>query len=158
MPDTVIGRFVNDLRFQHPFCCLVSGTTGVGKSTFVKHLIERDGIKGVINEIYYFMPSIEKIDIKVAKHQKLYLMEGLPTKKWMNENWSPTKTNKDVCFIIDDLWDEVLKDSTCKRICTWGRNHLGISTAFITQYYFEQHTKAQMMKYVYSTFKLTIYF
>jgi len=146
MPQSVVGRFVHDFRFVTPFCCLVSGTTGVGKSTFIKNLIEQEGIKGVINEIYYFMPQMEKINIKVEKHQKLYLMEGLPSKSWVEQNWSPTNTNRDTMFIIDDLWDEVLKDPFCKRLCTWGRNHLGISTAFVTQYYFEQHNSAQMMK------------
>ena len=94
MSESVVGRFIHDFRFVHPFCCLISGTTGVGKSTFVKKLIEREMIKGVINEIYFFMPVIEKISIKTPPHQKVYLMEGLPTKEWVNKNWSPTTSKK----------------------------------------------------------------
>lgn len=146
MSETIVGRFVHDYRFVHPFCCLISGTTGVGKSTFVKNLIEKKGIKGTIREIYYFMPEIEKISIKVPNHQKLYLMEGIPTKEWISKNWTTSKTNKDVLFIVDDQWDDVLKDKTCKRMCSWGRNHLGFSTLFVTQYYFEQANMAQIMK------------
>jgi hypothetical protein len=147
MSETIVGRFVHDFRFEHPFCCLISGTTGVGKSTFVRNLIEKQMIKGTINEIYYFMPAVERIAIKVAPHQKLYLMEGLPTKAWVSKNWSPGTSKKDVLFIIDDQWDDVLKDKTCRSLCTWGRNHLGFSTMFVTQYYFEQANTAQMMKY-----------
>jgi septin family protein len=146
MSENIVGRFVNDFRFEHPFCTLISGTTGVGKSTFVKNLIERDGIKGNIREIYYFMPEIEKISINVPQHQKLYLMEGIPTKEWISKNWTVATSNKDVLFIVDDQWDDVLKDKTCKRLCSWGRNHLGFSTLFVTQYYFEQANMAQMMK------------
>ena len=148
MSESVVGRFVHDFRFQHPFCSLISGTTGVGKSTFVKNLIEKDMIKNTVNEIYYFMPSMENININVLKHQKLFLMEGLPTKRWILKNWTPKTSKRNVLFIIDDQWDDVLKDQTCKRLCTWGRNHLGFSTIFITQYYFEQAKTAQLLKLI----------
>ena len=147
MPESFLGPFVADLRFNHPFCAVVSGTTGVGKSTFLKHMIERNGIKGTINEIYYFMPRVENINIKTKPHQRLQKMQGLPTRKWIDERWSPDHSPRDVLFIFDDLWSECINDPTAKDTAIWARNHLGISIAFVTQYYFEQSKAAQLMKY-----------
>ena len=94
MPESFLGPFIHDLRFVHPFCMLVSGTTGAGKSTFLRNLIEKEGIKGRINEIFYFMPRTENIKIRVPPHQRFVKMQGLPTQEWVDKNWKPDTSSQ----------------------------------------------------------------
>lgn len=148
MPESFLGPFIGDLRFNHPFAIVVSGTTGAGKSTFLKNMIEKDGIKGTINEIYYFMPQIEKLNIKTKSNQIIQPLQGLPDRKWMDDQgWTTENSKRDALFIFDDLWTECINNDTTRQAVTWARNHLGISVAFVTQYFFEQSKTARLMKY-----------
>jgi len=71
-----LTRFVPDLRFQHPTALLIAGTTGSGKTQFVKNLIEHGGIKGKINKIYFFLPRLEPLLIETDDDTKIFLEQG----------------------------------------------------------------------------------
>lgn len=145
MPESYLGKFIHDLRFCHPFCILVSGTTGSGKSNFIKNVIEKNGIKGKINQIYYFMPRLEALNIDAGPDRRLYLMEGIPTKKWIDETFK--ESNRDTLIVVDDQWDECIESPDVKRLCNWGRRHLGVSLAFVTQNFYEQGKSVRVIKY-----------
>jgi hypothetical protein len=147
MPESIVGRFTSDFRLQHPFCALVSGSSGSGKTTLIKNFITKGGIKGVINEIHFFLPQYERMNLNIQRHQKIFVHPGLPTQEWIDKNWTTESTNKDTLFVIDDQWHDALKAGTCQMLCSWARSHLGISSFFVTQYYFEQATSAQLMKF-----------
>jgi hypothetical protein len=147
MPESIVGRFSSDFRLQHPFCMLVSGTSGSGKTTLVRNFIEKDGIKGVIREIHFFLPQWEEQNLNLPPHQQVFIHEGLPTKEWISKTWTTKTTNKDTLFVIDDQWHEALRQNTCQMLGSWARSHLGISTIFVTQYYYQQGTSSQIMKF-----------
>lgn len=145
MSTSYVGRFIHDLRFQHPFCILVSGTTGAGKSQFLKNVIEKGGIKGRIRSIYYFMPRMETLDINPGNGRRLYCMEGIPTKKWIDETLK--ESTRDVLIVIDDQWDAAIESPDVKALCSYERRHSGVSMAFVTQNFYEQGKAVRAMKY-----------
>lgn len=145
MSTSYVGRFIHDLRFQHPFCILVSGTTGAGKSRFLKNVIEKGGIKGRIRTIYYFMPRLENLDINPGNGRRLYCMEGIPTKKWIDETLK--ESTRDVLIVIDDQWDAAIESPDIKNLCSFERRHSGVSMAFVTQNFYEQGKSVRAMKY-----------
>lgn len=137
MPDYV-GHLVNDLRFQHPTCLLVSGTSGSGKSWFIKNIIERNGIKGQINTIFYFVLQMEKFDLKpYSPHTRIFMEQGLPDKKFVDELMAEERD--DVLIVIDDQWRDCLKNKEVDRLIRHDRRHNKYSLIFVAQNYFE-HT------------------
>jgi len=142
MPD-IIGHYIEDLRFEHPCCLLVSGASGAGKSDFIKSCIEHNGIKGEINQIFYFMPKSEETDITPQPNQRIYVMEGLPTQKWVDDLLSTGSTGTMV--VIDDQWRQCLESQVIEDLIIRTRRHKKISLAFITQNFF-QRTPANRSK------------
>jgi hypothetical protein len=134
-------KFIPDLRFQHPCSLLISGTTGAGKSHFVKLLIENDGIKGGINKIFYFMPRLENLGIRPSPQQQLFIMEGLPTQNWVDDTFTRDE-NKNCLIVVDDLWSQCIESPVIESLLTYGRRHLNVSLAFIAQNFYEKSRKA----------------
>ena len=60
-------------ELQQGEMAFLTGHSGAGKSTFLKNMIEKNGIKGTINEIYYFMPQIETLNIKTKPNQMNFI-------------------------------------------------------------------------------------
>ena len=50
---------ISENNFMHPFTCIITGSTGVGKTTFVKKLILSERISNLdhFSCIYYFYPN-----------------------------------------------------------------------------------------------------
>jgi len=134
-------RYVPDLRFQHPCALFISGTTGAGKSHFVKRLIERRGIRGNIKNIYYFMPRLERLDIRVPARQELFPMTGLPTRAWLDETFKKQKRGN-ALIIIDDQWSSCVESKDCEYLLSYGRRHIGLSMCFLAQNFYEKSRKA----------------
>ena len=136
MPATYTGREIPSLKFRHPHSMFVSGSSGVGKTEFIKNIIETDFIEGGINTIYYFMPYIETPNIVPLPHQEMILMEGLPTRKWIDSNFS-LEGPFDTLIIVDDLWGACVKSDAIRHLLRYCRSHFQISMIYVTQYYFE---------------------
>ena len=138
-------KWVPDLRFQHPAALLVSGTTGAGKSHWVKLLIENDGIKGDIEKIYYFMPILENINISPNANQQLFLMEGMPTRSWVDDTF---KVNQDAktLIVVDDQFSKCVQDQVIEHLLTFGRRHYGLSLIFIAQNFYEKSKNSRTLR------------
>ena len=123
-----------DLRFKHPFCLLVAGPTGSGKTEFVfrmlqeyKHAttIDSDPLKvlycyGVWQDGYErLMPS----DVHIDFH------EGF--------SYDYLDHNPDI-VIVDDLMEEMAKDKSLTALFTKTSHHKRISVVFIVQNLFLQ--------------------
>ena len=143
MPN-YLGRFITDLRFQHPCALLISGTTGAGKSNFVKNVIERQGIKGTIRTIYYFMPKLETLDITPLPGQKIFYFAGLPTEKFVRDNFK--ESTRDTLIIIDDQWSAAIESEVVSNLAIYGRRHDGISLIMITQNFYEKAKRAIIIR------------
>jgi hypothetical protein len=138
-------KWVPDLRFQHPAALLVSGSTGAGKTHWVKLLIENDGIKGDIKKIYYFMPILENINISPNADQQLFLMEGMPTRSWVDDTFKVNEDAKTI-IVVDDQFSKCVKDEVIEHLLTFGRRHYGLSLIFIAQNFYEKSKNARTLR------------
>jgi len=139
------GYVPNNLKFRHPTALFITGTTGAGKSRFISNTIEKSGIKGRINNIYYFMPHTEKLNIRPLPHQKLHLIQGIPTRRWLDKTFFP-ENNRDSLVIIDDQWTEAANSEVSKLLITYGKNHWGCSLIFVSHSFFEKGPFSKLMR------------
>ena len=133
-------RYVPDLRFRHPCCLLISGTTGAGKSHFVKNLIECGGANTTFDFIYYFMPKIEDLDIAPPTSTEMFLEQGLPKDDWVKAHLK--KGEKKCLVVVDDQWQKSLDCPVMYQLLTHDRRHLDVSLCFISQNFFEKSNNA----------------
>jgi len=126
----------DDIRFKHPFTCIVSGPSGSGKSSFtlrfVQHLdslcTEPDFSGGVIR--CYSEKSAVPREMLASLQMSFSFHEGVP-QNFGNEHGKP-------CLIIlDDLLNEVYSKDVCDLFTT-GSHHRNISVILITQNLFHQ--------------------
>ena len=87
------------------------------------------------------MPRMENVNIEPLEHQSLYLMEGLPTRAWVDATFS-IDGPRDSLIIVDDMWAECTDSPVIKDLLQYGRSHFGVSLFFCTQYYFENSKKS----------------
>ena len=139
-----LTKYVKDLRFKHPTALLIAGTTGSGKSEFVKNLIENGGIKGKITKIYFFLPRLEPLLIETNDETKIFLEQGLPTEEWISNNFKPG--DNQTLLVIDDQWTEAVKSAAVENLSCFGRRHLGISLVFITQNFFTRSPRSIIIR------------
>ena len=122
-----------DLRFKHPFTCIISGPSGSGKSSFCIKLLQNleslstetkfeGGILWCYGESNAF-PSVE-----VGRKVQFHL--GVP------DNFA-NAGNKPCLIILDDLLNEAYSGEVCK-IFTKGSHHRNISVIVIAQNLFHQ--------------------
>src|SRR6266516_4634216 len=103
---------VDELKFRHPFTCIVAGIKGSGKTFWCY---------GQEKELY--MVPIDNV--------KITYFNGLPTQELIEQN------RPDI-IVIDDLMNELKNDETVKNLFTKGSHHLNISVIYITQNIFSQ--------------------
>ena len=62
-PTTQHSFAIMDLRFKHPFTCIISGPTGSGKSVFVFKMLDNlpDMITPIPQRVIYFTASISLV-------------------------------------------------------------------------------------------------
>ena len=125
-----------DIRFKHPFTCIVSVLSGSGKSSFnlrfVQHLdslcTEPDFSGGII--WCYSEKYIDPREKLTSLHKNVSFHEGVP-QNFGNEQGKP-------CLIIlDDLLNDVFSKDVCD-LFTKGSHHRNISVILMTQNLFHQ--------------------
>ena len=122
-----------DVRWGHPFTCVVAGGTGSGKSVFVNKLIthRKEVINPVPEEIVLcykiWQPGYESL-----KTHNVRFIEGLPEGDVLDGS-------KSRLIIIDDLMSEV--DQSVTSIFTEQSHHLNISVVLILQNLFFSKNK-----------------
>ena len=132
-------------NFTHPAAIMINGTPGSGKSHMAKNIIESGAIEGEINEIHYFMPKWENLNIAVAPHQSLFVHEGLPDHEWVEK----TLKNKprDTLVVVDDLWHKAVDDKICLDLLYYHRRHSTVSLIFISQSFYAKGQHGIQMRY-----------
>jgi len=109
-----------DVRFQHPFTCIVAGPTSSGKSVFVSKLIEH--VTSMVN------PPPERIVWHYAEWQSHF--ETLPNVEF-------EEGIKRTLVVIDDLMNET--NRTVTNLFTKGSHHRNLSVIYIVQNLFNQN-------------------
>jgi len=126
----------SDIRFKHPFTCIIGGPTGSRKSTFCIRFLqnldtlstEPDFPGGII--CCYSEQSVVPHQTLAALRKNLRVREGLP-EKFENAQGLPC------LFILDDLLNEVFSRAVCDPF-TKGSHHRNLSVILITQNFFHQ--------------------
>jgi len=127
----------DDLKFKHPFTCIISGTSRSGKSSFCVRFLqnldavctERDFDGGVI-WCYCEKTAVPKTT-ELSKKSNVHFNKGVPTDYFENARGRP-------CLVI---LDDLLNDVYSKKLCdlfTKGSHHTNISVILITQNLFHQ--------------------
>ena len=125
-----------DLKFKHPFTCIVSGPTGSGKSSFTLRLLQN--LDSLCTEPNFYGGIIwcysEKSAVPYRELDALYkdviFHEGIP-QNFGNAHGKPS------LIILDDLLNEVYSKDVCD-LFTKGSHHRNISVILITQNLFHQ--------------------
>ena len=127
----------DDLKFKHPFTCIISGPSGSGKSSFCVRFLqnldalctERDFDGGVI--WCYSEKSAVPTPTELPPKSNVHFNEGVPTDFFENARGRP-------CLVIlDDLLNDVYSKQVCD-LFTKGSHHRNISVILITQNLFHQ--------------------
>ena len=117
-----------DLRFQHPFTCIVAGPTQAGKTQWVKKFIEN--YDSMINpppqEIYYAYTEWQPAYCQLP--QTVRLSEGLPDLSLLKSTPNVPKL-----LVLDDLMQEMKGDKRLTQLFTRGCHHWNLSCIHIVQ-------------------------
>ena len=141
VPTLIIMPF--DVRLQTSFNCLISGSSGTGKTTLVKNLLRL--------RAQLFTEDPEKIFLFYNNDQPIYdemLREGLidqkidanvdfPTIDYLTTLVAPFKRGRGSMLIFDDIMADITEDFT-KIICNMS-HHEKSSVIFLTQNLFFKH-------------------
>ncbi len=117
-----------DLRFQHPYTCIVAGPTKAGKTQWVKKFIETCDYMSnpPPQEIYFayseWQPTYGKLPTYVR------MSEGLPELSMLK---STPETPK--LLVLDDLMQEMKGDKRLTQLFTKGCHHWNLSCIHIVQ-------------------------
>lgn len=120
------------LRWEHPWAALVAGSSGAGKTTFIKrflrHLEAMSDTK--FCEIILFYSEWQPVYNELAELRKIDFREGLPRGDDFPENAGPK------LVIMDDLMAET--DKNVVNIFTRASHHRNLSVFFLTQNLFHR--------------------
>jgi ABC-type dipeptide/oligopeptide/nickel transport system ATPase subunit len=125
-----------DIRFKHPFTCILSGTSGSGKSSFTLRLLQHldslcteSNFSGGIIWCYSEKSAVPR-DKLTSLHKNVSIHEGVP------QNFCDDH-GRTCLIILDDLLNEVYSKDVCD-LFTKGSHRRNISVILITQNLFRQ--------------------
>ena len=124
-----------DVRFRHPFTCIVAGPTGSGKTVFTFKLIEeaQEMISPPPERIMYCYGEYQAV---FSNYPQVEFIEGLP-------DLSEFDGKQRILLIIDDLMREA--GDSVEKIFTKMSHHRDISVIFLTQNLFFQSKNFRTM-------------
>lgn len=120
-----------DVRWKHPFTCVIAGPTSCGKTHFVMRLLQsaENAIQPPPRRMFWFYGEWQATYAQ-NKINNLQYIEGLPE----DDVLDPTIPN---LIVIDDLLSET--DSKVTKLFTKGSHHKNCSVIYITQNLFDKN-------------------
>jgi len=126
----------DDVRFKHPFTCILSGPSGSGKSSFTLRLLQhldslciKPNFSGGIIWCYSEKSAVPRQQL-TSLHKNVSFHEGVP------QNFGDDH-GRTWLIILDDLLNEVYSKDVCD-LFNKGSHHRNISVILITQNLFHQ--------------------
>jgi hypothetical protein len=125
---------IGDLKFKHPFTCIISGPTG--KSSFCVRFLQNIDLLCTESDFSgdivwcYSEKSAVPSDQLTLLGKRVRIHEGLPT-TFGNSEGKPS------LIILDDLLNQVYSDQVCD-LFTKGSHHKNISVILVSQNLFHQ--------------------
>lgn len=117
------------MNFHSPTTIIVSGTTGSGKTTWLKRLLEENLFDIPPKRILYFYGAWQDI-FDSFKNVEFY--EGLP------KSFDEFADGGHNVLIFDDLQDDITKSKEAENLFTRGSHHKNFTVIFVNQNIFYQ--------------------
>jgi hypothetical protein len=120
---------IRDVRWKHPFTCVVAGPTGCGKTEFVARLIRHVEVT--------VLPPPQRIVWSYGEWQPAYedLKDGVEFVEGRME--VPDHVYGPTLFVVDDQMSET--DARLTRLFTRGSHHRNISVVYVVQNLFAKN-------------------
>ena len=120
----------SDLKFKHPFTCIVSGMTSSGKTLLVRNILKN--WKSLINldknnlKVLWCYGQMQELYNKPIENVETIYFQGKPLQN------SIEKFKPDI-IVLDDLMENLKNDVDTSNFFTGGSHHNNISVFFIVQ-------------------------
>jgi hypothetical protein len=130
--------------FETPTTISISGTTGSGKTTWLKKLLEHNELlfpNSITDKILYCYGVFQDLFHEMERDIKnIHFHEGLPSAEIIEDL---TKNKKHNIIILDDLMMEVVKNSDMELLFSRGSHHKNLTIIYINQNMFCQGKNAR---------------
>lgn len=126
-----------DSRFQLPFTALLVGSSGSGKSFFVKDLLENmdHTLSRQPDQIIWCYSSYQPMYDELSKNVDIKFYEGIPD-SLRDETLFPSKLH--TLLVIDDCMEIASNHEEVMKAFTMYRHHRKLSVVFLLQNIFHQ--------------------
>ena len=130
-----LGRIIKNAKWYHPAACILSGSSGIGKTSFALKLIKNQHFSKTIKHVFYFGGGEQQAN-RLNWHNELKdvavtYYEGLPS-----SNFFATIPKRSV-VVIDDQFEESINSPQIAKAFKMDRRHNEFSIILITQSIFE---------------------
>lgn len=136
-------KMTYDVRLQCSFNCLVSGSTGSGKTTLVKNLLRLKNqlFSAPPDKVFLFYNNDQAIYDEMLREklldEKINANQTFPTLDYLTTLVAPYKKGAGSLIIFDDIISDMTDDFT-KIICNFS-HHESASIILMTQNLFYKH-------------------
>ena len=134
-----------DLRLKTPFNCIISGSSGSGKTVLMYRILRNRNqlFTQPPAKVFYFYSEMQEIYSNMEMEGVVdKFIQGLPSSEKLKELVSPYKKFGSVC-IFDDALNDINEELT--KIFTVLSHHLNCSVFFLSQSLFFQNKEYRTM-------------
>lgn len=130
------------LKLKHPFTGLVAGSTGCGKTRFVRQLMRHYRLLTTINEValrvvYFHGQPQSLFDEPVADNVHIHYVY-IREREDFDQAEDIIRRQAAKLVVVDDLQSELGGNESLAALFTRGSHHLGFSILFIVQNLFHR--------------------
>ena len=131
----ILGTIIKNAKWHHPAACILSGSSGIGKTSFALKLIKNQHFTKKIKHVFYFGGGQQQAS-KLNWHNELDSIdvtyyEGLPSSSFF------ATIPKRSVVVIDDQFEESINAPQIAKAFKMDRRHNEFSIILITQSIFE---------------------
>ena len=131
-------------KWSHPVACILSGSSGIGKTTFAEMLILNQYFTKTIRHVFYFGGGQQQAN-RLNWHNEMedvavQYYEGLPSSSFF------ATIPKGSVVVIDDQFEEAINAPQIAKAFRMDRRHNEFSIILITQSIFENGKYAKCIR------------
>ena len=139
-----LGEIIKSAKWSHPVACILSGSSGTGKTSFTFKVIQNQHFSKKIKHVFYFGGGEQQAN-RLNWHNKLeevavQYYEGLPSASFFS-----TIPKRSV-VVIDDQFEEAINSPQIAKAFKMDRRHSEFSIILITQSIFENGKYAKCIR------------
>ena len=121
-----------DYAFQHPFTMTISGPTGLGKTFFIRKVLENYKINPIPQRIIYLYKRWQPLydTLKLNVKPKIEFIRGIPEDLDADSFFHTDNNN---VIVLDDMMDIAGNNKAVSDLFTEGSHHRNLSVINLTQ-------------------------